>query len=87
MFRTIWFLIDRDDWWLKLAEILVRFQDSTILNPPTNCIFQSKMLVTIFGAYFESVAEVPVPLHGCWVNETHLDAIWNSIGTAFEYAF
>ena len=39
MFCTIWFLIDRDDWWSKLAEILVRFKSSTILNPPTDCIF------------------------------------------------
>jgi len=45
------------------------------------------MAMTIFGAYLESVAEMPVPLHGCWMNETHLDVIQNSLGTAFEYVF
>ena len=58
-----------------------------ILNPPTDCIFQSRMSVTIFDTYVESVAGVPVPLHGCWTNETHLDVIWNSLNTAFEYVF
>jgi len=43
--------------------------------------------VTIFNTYAQSVAGVPVPLHGCWANQTHLDAIWNTIGTTFEYVF
>ena len=72
---------------MKLAAVLVGFKNSTVLNPPTDCIFQSKMAVTIFDVYIQLVAGVPLPLHGCWRNETRLDAIQNSLDTAFEYVF
>ena len=72
---------------MKLAEILVGFKDTTVLNPPTHCIFQSWMSVTIFETYAQLVAGVSLPLHACWENETHLDVIWSSIGIAFEYVF
>ena len=57
MFCIILFLIDRDDWWSKLAEVLVGFKDSIILNPPTEHIFQSTISVVIFGIYVESVLD------------------------------
>jgi len=70
MFCRILFLID--DWWLKLVEVLVGFKDSIILNPPTEHIFQSAISVVIFGIYVESVFGPLLPVHDCWMNETHL---------------
>ena len=81
----IWFLIDKDDWWSKLAEVLVGFEDSAILNPPTDCNFQSSISVLIVDVYLESVSGVLLPLHGCRANPDHLDNIYNHVGSAFEY--
>jgi len=87
MFCIIWFLIDRDDWRSKLAEVLVGFKHSIMLNPPTDHIFQSAMSVMIFDAYVQSVSGVLLPLHGCWQNETYSDNIDNRVGSAFQYVF
>ena len=83
----IWFLIDRDDWRSKLAEVLVGFKDSTICNPPTDCIFQSAMSVMIVGVYVRSVSRALLPLHSCWENPIHLDNVYNILNSAFEYVF
>jgi len=87
MFCRIWFLIDKEDWWSKLAEVLVGFKDSAILEPPTDRIFQTVMAATILSVYLNSVYGVPVPLHGCWTNPTHLDNLYNRAASAFEYVF
>jgi len=58
-----------------------------ILKPPTDCIFQSNMSASIVDVYVDSVAGVPVPLHGCWENETHLYVILDSLNTAYVYVF
>ena len=87
MFSRIRSLLDRDDWCLKLAEVLVGFKDSTILNPPTDHIFQSAMSAMIVGVYVSSVSGVLVPLHGCWSNVTHLYNISKGVATAFEYVY
>jgi len=87
MFYRIRFLIDRDDWWLTLAEVLVGFKDSMIINPQTDRIFQSAMSVVIVDAYVNSVSVVLLPLHGCWGNTTHLDNISDGVSTAFEYVY
>ena len=87
MCYKIWFLIDRDDWRSKLAEVLVGFKDSTICNPPTDCIFQSAMSVMIVGVYVRSVSRALLPLHSCWENPIHLDNVYNILNSAFEYVF
>ena len=87
MFCIIWFLIDRDNWWSKLAEVLVGFKHSIMLNPPTDHIFQSAMSMMIFDAYVQSVSRMLLPLHGCWQNETYSDNIDNHVGSAFQYVF
>jgi len=87
MFWGIWFLIDRDDWWSKSAEVLVSFKDTTIHNPPTDYIFQSAMSVMIVEVYIGSVSGLLAPLHGCWLNHTHLANIQIHLDSAFEYAF
>ena len=84
--RTL-FLIDKDDWWSKLAEVLVGFIESTILDPPTDRIFQSAMSALIVDIYVISVSAVLLPLHGCWESTTHLDYIYHSVNSAFLYVF
>ena len=87
MFCKIWFLIDRDDWWSKLAEVLVGFRDSMILNPPTDCTFQSAMSVVTVDVYIESVSGIQVSPRSCWENETHFTDISNKVEGAFQYVF
>jgi len=79
--------MNRDDWWSTLAEILVGVKENTILNPPTDRIFQTLMSVTIVGTYNSSISRVPGPRHGFWGNTTHLDNIYNKVGSASEYVF
>jgi len=75
--------MDRDDWWSELAEVLVGFKQSTILNPPTDCIFQTAMAMVIFDMYFILVygGSGSGPLHGC---ERGYGLISDGI---FEYVF
>jgi len=87
MFCRIWFLMDRVDWWSNLAELLVGFKGSTIPNPPTDRIFQTAMSVIILDVYLESFSGALIPLHGCWLNVTHILNIYNSLGSAFAYVF
>ena len=72
---------------MELAEVLVGFEESTMLNLPTDHIFQSAMSVMIFSVYLESVSGEPLPLHGCWMNPTHLANMQYSIFAVFEYVF
>ena len=85
IFWGVWFLIDRDDWWSKSAEVLVSFKDTTICKLPTDYIFQSAMSVMIVKVYTESVSGLLVPLHGCWLNHMHLANIQIWLDSAFEY--
>jgi len=87
MFCTIWFLIDRDDWWLELVEVLVGVEESTILNLPTENIFQSAMCALIVDVYVQSVSGMLLPPHGCWVHNTYLYNVQYGIIAAFEYVF
>jgi len=70
---------------VKIVEVLVGFHDSAILNPPTDHIFQTAISVLIVDAYVESGSVVLLPLHGCWLNPTHLSNIQYSFSSAFEY--
>jgi len=71
--------MNRDDWWSELAEVLVGFKQSTILNPPTDCIFQTAMAMVIFDMYYEGSGSGP--FHGCdWGDGIISDGI-------FEYVF
>jgi len=56
-----------------------------ILNPSTDCTFQSAMSVVIVDVYVESVSGMQVPLHACWIKSTHLSDIENKLGSAFQY--
>jgi len=87
MFYRMRFLIDGDDWWSRLAEVLVGFKDSMMINPPTDRIFQSAMSVVVVDGYVNSFSGVLLPLHGCWGNSTHLSNINNGLSTAFEYVY
>ena len=87
MFCIILFLIDGDDWWSTLAEVLVGFIDSMILDPQADRIFQTFMSVMIIDIYVGSVSGVQLPLHGCWTNATHLMGIENKVDSAFQYVF
>jgi len=87
MFCTIWFLIYIDDWWSELVEVLVGFKESTMLNLPTDHIFQSAMSVMIVDVYVHSVSGALVPLHSCWVNPTHYYNMQHSLNIAFAYVF
>ena len=87
MFCRILFPINRDDWWLTLAEVLVGIKENMILNPPPDRIFQNVMSVMIINVYLESVAGLQVPLHGCWEGSAHLYKIYNHASSAFEYVF
>jgi len=71
----------------NLAEVLVGFKDSTILNPPTGHIFQSAISVMIVAIYVRSVSGEVLPLHGCWMNPMHLLNIYNRVSSAFQYVF
>ena len=72
---------------MKLAEVLVGFEDGTILNPPTNHIFKAAMSIVIVDVYVMSVSGMLIPLHGCWMNPTHLIDIDNNVDSAFRYVF
>ena len=72
---------------MRLAEVLVGFKDSTILNPSTDHIFQSAISVVIVDVYVISVSGVQLPLHGCWGDPRHLDNIYTRVASAFEYVF
>jgi len=87
MLSRIRFLIDRDVWWLTLVEVLVCFKDSMVINPQTDCIFQSAMSVVVVDAFLNSVSGALLPLHGCWLNPSHLSNISNGVSTAFEYVY
>jgi len=87
MFCRIRILIDRDDWWSELADVLVGFEDNMILNLPTDHVFQSAMSVLIIDVYLQSVSGALVPLHSCWVNPTHLYNTQHSLNSAFAYVF
>jgi len=61
-----------------------------ILNPPTDCIFQSAISTVIVDVYLESVSGMQAPLHGCWIiatNAMHLGDIGNKVNSAFQYVF
>jgi len=45
------------------------------------------MCALIAQVYVQSVSGVQVPLHGCWMNETHLYNMHYSIVATFEYVF
>jgi len=85
MFCIILFLIDGDDWWSTLAEVLVGFIDSMILDPQADHIFQT--FVMIIDIYVSLVSRVQLPLHGCWENAMHLTDIENKVNSAFQYVF
>jgi len=87
MFCIILFLIDGDDWWSTLAEVLVGFIDGMILNLPPDRIFQTFMSVTIIDIYVGSVSKVLLPLHGCWEGLTHVYNMQYSCDGAFQYVF
>jgi len=72
---------------VKLAEVLVGLKDSTIINPPTDCIFQSAVSGLILDVYIESVAAVLLPLHGCLLHSAHILQIQAYLGSSFEYVF
>ena len=84
MFCTIWFLIDRN-WWSKIVEVLVGFQDSTWHT--ADRIFQTSMSLLILDAYNQSVSALLVPVHGCWVNDTPLYYTQNKLTSTYEYVF
>jgi len=56
-----------------------------MLNPPTDRIFQTAMSVIILDVYLESFSGALLPLHGCWLNITHILSIYNSLGSGFAY--
>ena len=58
-----------------------------ILNPPPDRIFQTFMSVMIIDIYVGSVSGVLLPLHGCWIDRTHLYNIQYSCDGAFQYVF
>ena len=70
---------------MTLAEVLVGFIDSMILDPQADYIFQT--FVMIIDIYVGSVSRVQLPLHGCWTNATHLIDIENKVDSAFQYVF
>jgi len=45
------------------------------------------MSAMISDVYVESVSAVLLPLHGCWLNPTHLYNMQNRIDAASEYVF
>jgi len=87
MFRRIWFLIDKDDWLSKLAEVLVGFKHSTMPNSPTDRIFQTSMSGMIVEVYLESIAGMLYPLHSCWVSTTPILLVYNRVASALQYVF
>ena len=72
---------------MELVEVLVGFEESTILNLPTDHIFQFVICVLIAEAYVQLVSGLLLPLHGCWVNNMHLYNVQYRIIAAFEYVF
>jgi len=45
------------------------------------------MSVMIFSVYIESVSAMQLPLHGCWLNITHIYNLIYRIDAASEYVF
>ena len=72
---------------MELAEILVGFKYSMIINLPIDRIFQTFISAMIVDTYDSSVSIVLLPLRGFWQNDAPLIKIYNNIGTAFQYVF
>jgi len=87
MFCWIWLLIDWDDWWSTLVEVLVCLKYISILHPPTDHIFQTAMSLMIVYVYVQSVFGLLAPLHSCWLKPTHLLNIQTRLDSAFGYVF